>query len=155
MNPSEKINLKEQLKAECIRLLELRLQNSRQAMNRAQEAANEEEKSSAGDKYETGRAVSQLDRDMNARQMEEVQRELAIVLATDVKTVYNRVTTGAYISCTAADFFVAAGLGKILVDGKTIIALSPKAPLAIAMQGKGAGQKFIFLNKEFEINTVY
>ena len=40
-------------------------------MANAQESANAEEKSSAGDKYETGRAMMQIERDKAAQQLNE------------------------------------------------------------------------------------
>ena len=40
-------------------------------MVNAQQAANEEGKSSAGDKYETGRAMMQIERDKAAQQLDE------------------------------------------------------------------------------------
>jgi hypothetical protein len=38
-------------------------------MESAQQSANSEEKSSAGDKYETSRAMGHLEKDMHARQL--------------------------------------------------------------------------------------
>lgn len=43
-------------------------------MEGAQEAANSESKSSAGDKYETGRAMAQLERDRHAQLLAEAQK---------------------------------------------------------------------------------
>ena len=64
MTNSEKIKFKELLKKECGFLLKNRSINSNSAMQDSQESANNQEKSSAGDKYETSRAMGQIDRDM-------------------------------------------------------------------------------------------
>ncbi len=45
-------------------------------MDRAQEAANSEGKSPAGDKYETGRAMGQLQKEMHGRQLAEYAKEV-------------------------------------------------------------------------------
>ena len=63
--------LKEQLWVQCQKIVEHRLATAQQAMDAAQQSANQEEKSSAGDKYETGRAMAQLERDKAATQVEE------------------------------------------------------------------------------------
>jgi len=58
-------------KAEILAFIRGRLQEQAELclreMDLAQESANSEEKSSAGDKYETGRAMSQQQRDFFAR----------------------------------------------------------------------------------------
>ncbi|MDB5240215.1 MAG: hypothetical protein JWP57_840, partial [Spirosoma sp.] len=48
--------LKQALHARCRHYVQQRIDTARQAMEAAQESANSESKSSAGDKYETGRA---------------------------------------------------------------------------------------------------
>jgi hypothetical protein len=64
LSTEEKKTWKQAIKAACIALLEKRLAISQLAMDQAQESANSDDKSSAGDKYETGRAMGQRDRDM-------------------------------------------------------------------------------------------
>ena len=48
-------------------------------MNDAQLSANEEGKSSAGDKYETGRAMMQIEREKAANQLEEALKLKRII----------------------------------------------------------------------------
>ena len=69
MNDQQKIYFKNTLKKRCIEIIEKRISSSYNSMENAQAAANEEEKSSSGDKYETGRAMSYLEKDMYARQL--------------------------------------------------------------------------------------
>ena len=76
---TDKLALKKEILFRCISLVEKRIEAAIHAMHQAQEAANSEGKSSAGDKYETSRAMGQLDRDMNAKQVAEAQRDLAFL----------------------------------------------------------------------------
>ncbi len=62
-------SIKTRLLALCHNYVDQRITNSKQAMDDAQAAANEEGKSSAGDKYETGRAMAQIERDKAAQQL--------------------------------------------------------------------------------------
>ena len=57
---------KKQLYDLCQAVVQQRIDTARHAMTAAQESANEEGKSSAGDKYETGRAMAQIERDRHA-----------------------------------------------------------------------------------------
>ncbi len=124
-------------------------------MKLAQESANESEKSSAGDKYETSRAMGQLDRDMNAKQLEEGKRELGLIMSTDIGKLYNSVTQGAVVIFNGNLFFILTGLGTIKHEGKTTVVLSPKAPLSLAMKQMKAGDSFIFNGNKFEITEVF
>ncbi len=60
-------------------LLDARMQVAWEAMEAAQDSANDQSKSSAGDKYETARSMGQLDRNMHARQYEQVRQERVIL----------------------------------------------------------------------------
>lgn len=136
-------------------MVEDRIQTASNAMKMAQEAANDSEKSSAGDKYETAKAMGQIERDMNAKQVEEGMREMASLLSIDAAKLYDAVSKGAIVVCTKNIFFIAAGLGSIKHKDKTIVLLSPKAPLSLAMNQKRTGDKFIFNGNEIEILEVF
>ena len=123
-------------------------------MKEAQEAANEETKSSSGDKYETTRAMNQLDKDMFARQLLENTRELAAIMETDCEKASFIVGPGSYVQCSSGNYFLIAGLGKISVDGESIYVISPNAPLAKSMQGKRKGDFFLFNNNTVMIESV-
>jgi transcription elongation GreA/GreB family factor len=144
MTRAEKISFKHALKQVGLTLIEQRIAAARSLMDDAQQAANGEEKSSAGDKYETSRAMGHLQKDMHARQLAEQAKELAALHAVNVDLLYDTVATGALIECEKATFFVAAGLGKQTIGDKTVFFLSPQAPLAQQLQHKKAGDHFVF-----------
>lgn len=125
------------------------------AMDDAQQAANNEEKSSAGDKYETARAMGHLEKEMHAHQLAEHAKELGMLHTVNVSTIHTTVTAGALIQCEQQQFFISAGLGKQTIEGKQVIFLSPHAPLVKLLQGKKAGDHFLFNNKQTLIIDIY
>ncbi|MFT3826346.1 MAG: hypothetical protein QM731_20655 [Chitinophagaceae bacterium] len=155
MTSSEKTALKTSLKQYCQSVIEQRIAASKAIINNAQEAANNEEKSSAGDKYETARAMSHLEKDMHTRQLAEHLKDLAALNVIDATILHTEVTTGAYIDCTDISFFIAAGLGKQQVDGKTIWILSPQAPLLKQLLHKKTGDSFTFSNRQAIIADLF
>ena len=63
MTDHQKLSFKAfKLKNFALDLIGQRMTTAKEAMQQAQESANSEEKSSAGDKYETGRAMGHLQR---------------------------------------------------------------------------------------------
>jgi len=155
MTKEEKINQKKELKAICITLVETRVSNALQAMNQAQEAANSEEKSSAGDKYETGRAMSQRERDMNAMQWKEANKELLFLKSIDIDKIYECAESGAIIKSNDHTYFIAVGIGSIIYNEQKVFVISAKAPLASLLIGKKKGEEFVFHEKRIKIETVY
>jgi hypothetical protein len=152
---AEKIAFKNSLREFARTVIEQRVAAAQQAMDNAQQAANNEEKSSAGDKYETARAMGHLEKEMHARQLAEHMKELGMLHTVNVNMMYTTAATGSLIQCEQQCFFIAAGLGKQTVEGKLIIFLSPQAPLVKLLQGKKTGDQFLFNNKQVEIIDIF
>lgn len=151
----EKIAFKNRLKLAAQQIIEQRISAAKTLIDEAQAAANSEEKSSAGDKYETARAMNQLEKEMHSKQLAQQLKELALLHEVRTDVVYREATTGACIDGSGIIFFIAAGLGKQTIDGKLIIYLSPQAPLAKQLQHKKAGDQFVFNGKGIAIESVY
>lgn len=155
ISKEERSAYKQRLKAQCVALLRERVDTARQAMEAAQESANNEEKSSAGDKYETGRAMSQIDRDRSAGQMDDAIQEMLKLQSLDAEKLFDHANNGALVQCGATLYFIAAGLGIISHEGHKVVVLSPMAPLSNALRGKGRGDKILFNGNTFEIADVF
>jgi len=136
---------KASLKRWALDHLSQRIATTTEAMRDAQDAANSEEKSSAGDKYETGRAMGHLQKDMHARQLAELVRELAALHA--VKEVVLRMDH--------LDFFIGIGLGKQMIEGRTVVFLSPQAPLALTLRSKKTGDSVVFQGETLTISEIF
>ncbi len=138
----------------CKNMLLQRIADGEKAMLDAQEAANSEEKSSMGDKYETGRAMSQLARDMSAKQVFENKQELANLLKLENTKTDKTIVQGSVVMANEKVFYIAVGLGVIDFNGMQVTVLSPKAPLAQLMLGKKAGDVFELNKKQFAIEQI-
>jgi len=155
MTATEKIAFKSRLKQAGEVIIEQRITAAKTLIANAQEAANSEEKSSAGDKYETARAMGHLEKEMHQKQLAQQVNELALLHSVKVDVIYSTAVTGACIEWNALTFFIAAGLGKQTVEGKPIIYLSPQAPLAKGLLHKKAGDNFVFNGSAGTISDVY
>jgi hypothetical protein len=155
MTDSEKIAFKNRLKQIGQAIIEQRINAARIAIDNAQQSANNEEKSSAGDKYETSRAMNHLEKDMHARQLAENLKELSVLHAVDTGHIHNEVSNGSFIVCRGVSFFIAAGLGKQLVDDQIVLFLSPHAPVAKLVLHKKTGDSFVFNGQYTAIEDVY
>ena len=134
--------------------LDQRMQTSLDAMNAAQESANGESKSSAGDKYETSRAMGQLDRDMHARMYQQTREERKLVERIDGDVNFKKGALGAFISTSMGDFFLSVSIGQVKIDEKPIMIISPQSPIGLLLVGKVVGDTFNFRGKETNILAV-
>lgn len=147
--------LKEALLEAVKRLIEQRMLNSWEAMQAAQAASNQEEKSSAGDKYETARAMGQLDRDMHGRQYEQARQERQLLERLNSNPA-DLVGLGALVSTEASGtFYLAVSIGKVSVEGTDVMVISPQSPLGQVLIGKRTNESFTFRGKTDRILAVF
>jgi len=155
MNQDEGLVLKEKLFTACELSLSRRLQDVKTAINEAQEAANQETKSSAGDKHETGRAMMQLETEKLNRQLQEILNEQEALKMIRVNNLKTRVERGALVITNHLKLFVAISAGRLEVEEDTYFAISIKTPLGQALQGKKAGEVVTFQAKAHKILQIF
>jgi hypothetical protein len=155
MTNSEKIKFKELLKKECCFVLKKRSINSNSAMQDSQESANNQEKSSAGDKYETSRAMGQIDRDMYAYQLLEAEKDMNIITNLEIDKINQVIKPGSVFEINSQLIFVAIGLGTILINNISVLVISYKSPLYEQLKFKTVGDLVFFKNEKHQIETIF
>ena len=139
--------MKSELLTEVKKIIENRMAISWQAMQNAQSAANEESKSSVGDKYETGRAMAQIDRDMHARQYEQARQEREILEKIDINHTHDLIKLGSLVETSMGYFFIAVSIGALKFEGKNIMVISTQSPIGQLLLGKKSQETFVFRGK--------
>ena len=136
-------------------MLEERMMVAWNAMEAAQASANDQGKSSMGDKYETSRSMGQLDRNMHARQYEQVRQERLILEKIHENEIAVRAAVGSLLETTAGWFFIAVSLGAVKIEEETVIAVSSSSPVGASLLGKSPGDKLEFTKRQHEIIALY
>ena len=132
-------------------LVQDKIDNSDKAIQSAIESRDSETKSSAGDKYETGRAMMHLEQQRN-----EIQRSKAIQLKNqlnqiDIDKPYTKVENGAFVITNQGNYFIAIGLGKVKVQDSVIYCISLQSPIGKILQHKQVKDTVKFNRKEITI----
>lgn len=148
------LEMKEHLLKYIKFLLDERMAVAQQAMQSAQDSANEETKSSAGDKYETGRAMAQNQRDMYARQYEQIRQERQVLERIEGALPSQRVSFGTIVNTTVGVFFVSVSIGLIQWEGQPVMVVSPGSPIGKLLLGKEIGDDFVFQGKKAVISSM-
>lgn len=145
------LSIKASLLLHCQHYVAQRIRTAQQAMDAAQEAANSESKSSAGDKYETGRAMAQLERDRNAQLLAEALKLQQDLNRLMVEKPYDTAQPGSLVQTNRGAFFISISAGKLTHNGQDYFAISPASPIATALAGKKTGDTLTFNKQPYQV----
>lgn len=118
------------------------------------EDAQNDAKSSAGDKHETGLSMMHLEQEKLNVKLKECLEQKAILDRIDAKAVTNRVMLGSLVRLNHMDVFVSCALPKILMDGQPIFAISPQSPLGNLLLGQVTEKSLLFNNQTYLIKEI-
>lgn len=124
------------------------------SLNATIEGRDNQTKSTAGDKHETGRAMMQAEQQRN-----EIQLGKAILLKKeleqiDIEASFEKVQQGALVLTNQGNYFIAIGLGKVIVAEKTVYAISVLSPIGKVLLNKQVGEAIKFQNKDIVIEEI-
>jgi transcription elongation GreA/GreB family factor len=151
----EKLAFKQKLKDYCIEQLRGKVEEAIKSMERAQEAANGEEKSSMGDKYEITKAMGQIDSDRAGLQLFESKKQLSQLNLVNIDTICKEVKAGAFVICETMNYFIATSIGGKVIDNEKINIISAAAPIAQLLMNKKAGENFVFNGNKINVLDVF
>jgi hypothetical protein len=146
--------LKEKIIAHCREILEQKLAIINKELEHLSQAIADDTKSSAGDKYETSREMANLEKGKLQAQVLGFGKMLATLGALSMATS-DKVEAGSLIKTDKEWIFLAVSLGQIEVADKTILAISPVAPLAQLMMDKKEGVVIAFRNIKYNLISIY
>jgi hypothetical protein len=147
-------DLKQQLYHACQRHIDGRVDTLTELLRSFQEAANEETKSSAGDKYETGRAMAHLEIEKLQNQLADAQRMKSDLSRVSPLEKSEIIRLGSLVFTSHGNFFIAVNAGEHQVGEQRFFVVSSAAPLAQKMLGLKSGDQFTLNNRVFHIQHV-
>ncbi|MCR8560713.1 3-oxoacyl-ACP synthase [Mucilaginibacter sp. BJC16-A38] len=148
------IELKKELYNQCLNYVQKSMEAAQLAINEAQKASTDDTKSSAGDKYETGREMMQQETDRNMKQLNEANKLKVALNKISPNTVADNVDTGSVVITNSGNFYVAVSAGILTVKDEKYFAISPGSPIGIKLMGQKAGAEVKLNDKLYHIKAV-
>ncbi|MBO6517848.1 MAG: GreA/GreB family elongation factor [Bacteroidia bacterium] len=108
-------------------------------IEKVQESVEGEEKSTAGDKYETARAMAQNELTQLNRQLAQTKQNLSVLQRIQPGTVHQECQMGSLIKTATKNLYLTVGIGKFEAEGANYIAISPVSPIGQVLLGKKKG----------------
>lgn len=146
--------IKEKLHQLCMDYVEERIASAEQAIYAARESANDDTKSSAGDKYETGREMMQQEIDRNRKQLDESKKLKQTLDLIDPSKTTDVVQNGSLVHTNYGKFYISISRGQLLLDGCNYFAVSTVSPIGAKLLKQKAGYEFDFNGKQFKIESI-
>lgn len=154
MSSKELAKIKIQLHTECYKIARQRVMDLNAIINEAQYAANNETKSSAGDKHETGRAMAQLETEKLSKQLAEALKLEQVISQINPEVEHKFVGLGSLITTNNGSFYISVSLGKIGLSDKTYFAISSASPIGKLLLTKKDKDSFSFNGKNYIIKNL-
>lgn len=145
---------KNKIVAEIDVLLKKKIAELERTINEVQQSANQESKSSMGDKYETGRAMAQNEVFMLQTQLAALKQDFDTISSIDFSISIDKIIQGSLVETGTGWFLLSIGLGKITVEGKSLFCISINSPLGQVLKGKAAGEAYVMNGKSSTISTI-
>lgn len=115
------------------------------------EDAQNDAKSSAGDKHETTLSKLHIEQEKIANKLKEAIEQQAILSKFDITQVSNNVVLGSLVITNHLTVFVCTALPKITVDNQTVFAISPQSPLGMQLMHKTLKAEFLVNQVNYKI----
>jgi transcription elongation GreA/GreB family factor len=149
-----KADLKQNIYAFCRDHVMKKIAACQMAVRELQESANEETKSSAGDKYETGRAMAQLEMEKYVSQQREFSNQLATLNKISAGSITEQIVLGSLVETDLSVYFLAISIGEVKIGESKIFVISPSSPIGQKLHGLKAGDSFNFNNRTIRIINI-
>jgi len=110
-----------------------------------------ETKSSAGDKFETGRAMMQAEMDRYSIQVDNTQQAINDLSQIDISKKHQKVALGSLLITTNGNYFIGIGYGKIEIEQNSYYAISLASPVGRLFKDKTVGAVVQHLSNSYKI----
>ncbi len=148
------MTLKQKVHQHYLQIVNDKISLLQQVLADLKESGANETKSTAGDKHETALAMLQIEQANKREQLGQVIAQKILVEKINPTIVAAIVVSGSLVKTDKGYLFMSVALGKAVVEGITLTALSPQSPLGKQLMGLKAGDTAIINNKSYYIQTI-
>ncbi|MDX2302420.1 MAG: GreA/GreB family elongation factor [Microscillaceae bacterium] len=138
----------------CVKSVEEKIEITREAIKSADEAAIHEDKNSMADKYETGKAMLDLEKEKLETQLAStvmLKKHLSKINPSEEEET---TAFGSLVITNQGRYFFSVGLGTLKYENQDYFVISLISPIGKALEGKKVGETVVFQNKKFTIEGI-
>lgn len=147
--------IKTQIHEALVLELETQVERFSKILVAIQESKNNDTKSSAGDKFETGREMMQIELDKTEGQLHKVNYSLEILNQIRDVELTDNIALGSLVLCNTGVYYLSIGHGKVMIDGVKYYAISPASPIGQLLLHRAESETVTFNTKKIEILKIH
>ena len=117
-------------------------------------ALEQESKSTAGDKHETGRAMLHLEMEKASQQLQVVERMKEVLQRIQPSSVSRQIKLGSLVRTNKGTYYLSISAGQLEANGQYYYAVSTQSPIGKLLLGKNAGEEILFNGNTLRIEKV-
>jgi transcription elongation GreA/GreB family factor len=148
------MTFRQKIHAHCLRLLNDKIAELEKILEELSESAASDTKSSAGDKHETARAMIQIEQETTGKQLNEALEQKMLLEKIDSNLNSPQIIKGSVVKTNKGHLFLSIALGKISVDEKNVMAISPQSPLGKKLMGLRVGDTTTISGNNYFIESI-
>ncbi|MCF4100582.1 transcription elongation factor [Gillisia sp. M10.2A] len=138
----------------CKEYVDSRIERITVAVNDLQLALENDTKSSAGDKYETGREMINLEFNKLSAQLQNFRKLKETLHRVENSSNSTTIQLGSVVKTTGANYFISIPAGELTCEDGKYYAIGANSPIAQILLGKAEADNFSFNGKTFIIKEV-
>lgn len=131
-----------------------KIERLHQVIDDLQDALKLETRCSAGDKYETGRAMLHLEFEKLSGQLEQYRKLRRTLASIPDSSSQEKIGFGSMVKTTVANYFLAIPAGELKTGVDSFYAVGINSPVATALIGKRSGDSFHLNGRKYLILSV-
>ena len=135
----------------CSLELKAKINSVHEAIALQQESTKGETKSSAGDKYETGTAMTHLELEKLGNQLRSLETNLRKLNSFQDLKPSQKVQSGSLVRTESHVFWISIGIGEVKLNERKYYVISPLSPIGQQLISKETGHTFVFNKKGEQI----
>jgi transcription elongation GreA/GreB family factor len=141
---------KSQIQANLRSILENTLEEARREYLLAKESRDSDTKSSAGDKFETGREMMQREMDKLSALVDNTLNSIAKLDRIADLPASMVISEGSLVETDQETYFISIGYGKL----GSVYAISIESPLGVELKGKKVGDRVEMRGRNITIKSI-
>lgn len=117
-------------------------------------ALEQESKSTAGDKHETGRAMLHLEMEKASQQLQVVEQMKEVLQRIQPTAISDQVKLGSLVRTNKGSYYLSISAGQIELMGQVYYAVSTQSPIGKILLGKNVNQRVVWGGNSMLIETI-
>jgi transcription elongation GreA/GreB family factor len=148
------MTLKEKIYNHYLQVISDKIGQVEKVLADLKESGANETKSTAGDKHETALAMLQIEQANKREQLKELQQQKAVLEKINPALSPSVIVNGSLIKTNHGYLYLSVALGKAVVDGIAVTALSQHSPLGKQLLHLQKGQTAVINNRQYIVEEV-